>query len=1451
MRRLANLKIRTKLLVALLPLVIMVIASAIYGSIAMVRTDTEYSELIDKGEKALQSLTETRVRVNRFWQGLYKEIAQTDVDRKRLTETDLDKAAAEYNSLAQKALRESPDLTQLIEGALAVFNQAVSDAHAVRAAALANDDQKAMQLMRGGVDAELERARQATVDVLEQGATSVEKQSDDLTAATHRKVLITWLIIVFGLTPSFVLALYLAQREIVDVLLSFRGRILEVAEGRLDQPIPNLDCHNEIGEMSRALSTLQQVAREEEMHDWVKAQVAATKDRLQAAEDFPAFASMLLSRISDSIELLCGALYLGDQTHTRFARVGGFAIDGSGPPQEFALGEGLVGQAAIERRSLAVDAAEGSHVQISAGIGTITARHLLFLPVLSREEVAGVIVLAPAASLSQRQQALLEALIPTVAVNAEILAGNLETRRLLEHTQVQAATVAAAEERSRLILGSVGEGICGLDMEGLMSFINPAGAKMLGYEPGELIREPMHARIHYARPDGSRFPPEECPAFKTLMDGESRVAVDEVLWRKDGTSFPVEYTTTAIRRNGEVVGSVVAFRDITERREAEKRLQFTQYAVDNAADAVLWARPTDGGLEYVNEAACRNLGFSRQELLGMKITDFAVDFDSERLGTVVAALHEQPSATAESRQRAKDGHTFDAEVTIFLAEYLGRQMLVANVKDITQRKWAEAEIRKAKEAAEAATQAKSDFLANMSHEIRTPMNAIIGMTHLALKTELSRKQADYLTKVKSAAHSLLGIINDILDFSKIEAGKLDMERADFRLENVLDNLCTIVSQKAQDKNLEFLISAHHDVPQNLVGDPLRLGQILINLVNNSVKFTERGEVVVNVAVVDQEADRVKLKFSVRDSGIGMTPEQSAKLFQAFSQADTSTSRKYGGTGLGLSISKRLVEMMGGTVWVESEYGKGSTFHFTASFGIGSPDSERKRFIPDLARIRALVVDDNAQAREILTDVLSGFALRAESVSSGEEAIKELADADAKDPYQLVLMDWHMPGMDGLQTSRAILRGGRLQHVPKIAMVTAFGRDDVRSQAEEIGIQSYLTKPVNPSLLYDTLMEFFGVPGQEEDRLPAVQAKGNSEDATGIRILLVEDNEMNQQVATELLESAGAIVTVANHGGEAVKLLTGVEQPPPFDVVLMDLQMPVMDGMTATKLIRSDPKLQKLPIIAMTAHALAEERQRCLDAGMNDHVSKPIDPDALFATLARWVKRGKIPAPAERPAKQEPAKQETTPGEEVVPEIAGISIADGLKRVAGNKRLYRSLLSQFAEKQVDASSQISDALKSGDRQLAERLAHTVKGVAGTLGMTGIQVAAASIEKEIREQGSATPGLLQELASMLSSQAQAIRQALHETAPAQANGASKASFNGEAASAAIARLSTLLEASDGDAGEAFATLQDAVASRVDENLLSALGAAISDFDFEGAIAKLQEVAKETSSNGRETL
>jgi PAS domain S-box-containing protein len=886
----------------------------------------------------------------------------------------------------------------------------------------------------------------------------------------------------------------------------------------------------------------------------------------------------------------------------------------------------------------------------------------------------------------------------------------------------------AEEERTRvsrqmrLLMDSTGEGIYGIDLQGNCTFINRATVEMIGYRPEEVLGRNMHDLVHHYKPDGSEYPVEECPIYRAFKRGEGCRVDAEVMWRRDGTLIPVEYSSFPILEDGKITGAVVAVSDIAERKRLE--------------------------------------------------------------GELIAA----------------------------------------------------------KEAAEAATRAKSDFLANMSHEIRTPMNAIIGMTHLALKTDLSPKQEDYLTKVKAAAHALLGIINDILDFSKIEAGKVDMEKADFCLEELLDNLSTIVGQKAQDKDLEFLISTQHDLP-NLVGDPLRLGQILINLVNNAVKFTEHGEVAVCVVMEEQVLNRAKLKFSVRDTGIGMTPDQMARLFQAFSQADTSTTRKFGGTGLGLSISKRLVEMMDGGIWVESNYGAGSTFHFTAWFGIGSGKLERKRFIPDLAGVRVLVVDDNAQAREILTDALRGFALRAQSASSGEDAIRVLAASDAEDPYRLVLMDWRMPGMDGLEASQLIKRGDRLKQVPKIVMVTAFGRDDIRARAEKIGIDGYLLKPVNPSTLYDTLMNLFAVPGQEGGQVSSAKEAAASPDARGVRVLLVEDNELNQQVASELLESAGATVTIAHNGREAVRILTEGDQPPTFDVVLMDLQMPEMDGFTATKLLRAEPRFRGLPIVAMTAHALVEERQRCLDAGMNDHLSKPIDPDALFSTLMRWAK------PRPKPAVESQAPPPTTRAvkDVILREIAGVNLTDGLKRVAGNRRLYRDLLGQFAAKQGDAATQISAAIESGDLKLAERVAHTVKGVAGNIGIVEIQSAAQKLEKALREGSDSVPALLQEFAASLSTQVHAIEEALRKSASAQSEDAPTPPFNREAVSGAIARLKTLLKASDGDAEEAFRSLQGVVAGVIEKPQLDALNASISDFDFEAALVKLDKIAELCARNG----
>ena len=1438
---LGNLKIRKKLLVALLPLALMVVAATLYSSIEMVRIDRLYTALIDRDVRALQNLTDARAKTTHFGELLYEEIAELDPNRTRAIDIALDQTVADYQAYEQEALQESPELSQQIVSAGAIFDGAVADARSTRDAALKNDSNAAMNEMRSTLDNELQRARNSLVDVISTLHGIVDRESRDLTVRTRRTFLITWMVIGLGLAVSFAFAVFIVQKEVADRLEEFRGHILDVAEDRLDRPITNLDRSDEIGDMSRALNMLQAAAQERQTQVWVKAEVAAITLRLQSAESFAEFAQILLSRIFESVSLLYGIFYLADADGKRFCPTGGFALEASAALKSFSLGEGMAGQAALEQRSLEVTATAENHVRISAGAAKITGRNLLFMPMVSHGKVAAVLELAPVDPLSSRQRELLTALLPVAALNAEILYGTLETKKLLEHTQVQAATVAAAEERSRLILASVSEGIFGLTTEGVISFVNPAAAAMIGYPAEDLVGQAMHDRVHYARADGTIIPHDECSMFKTAKDGKSRLIADEILWRKDGTNFPVEYSTTPIMRDGQVTGSVVAFRDITRRKEAEKRLQFTQHAVDHAAETIFWVRPSEGGIEYANDAACRVLGFNRKELMGMNIAQLNPDFSAEKLAGLLTELHEKGVSTWETRHTARDGRLIDVEVTAYLAEYLDRQMLVVNVKDITERKWAEEEMRRAKEMAEAATRTKSDFLANMSHEIRTPMNAVIGMTHLALKTELTAKQHDYLSKIKSAAQTLLGILNDILDFSKIEAGKLDMEKTNFRLEEVLDNLSSIVGQKVQEKNLEFLISAQHDLPPTLVGDPLRLGQILINLVNNAVKFTERGQIVVTVALEERVSDRVKVKFSVCDSGIGMTAEQSARMFQAFSQADTSTTRKYGGTGLGLSISKKLVELMDGTIWVESEYGKGSTFYFTGWFGVGSDESDRKRFIPDIAGLHALVVDDNAQAREILTDSLRAFALRADAVSSGEDAIRELVSTDSVDPYQLILMDWHMPGMDGLQASRIIKRSDRLRHIPKIAMVTAFGREDVREQAEEIGIDTYLLKPVNPSLLHDALMDMFGVPVEKASAPSAAIEESRFHDARGVRVLLVEDNEMNRQVATELLESAGAAVTVAMHGGEAVKLLTEGPLPPAFDVVFMDLQMPEMDGFTATKLLRADARFQSLPIIAMTAHALVEERQRCLEAGMNDHVSKPIDPDALFATLARWTKRSSVNGAKTEPKAPAPAV--------VVPEVEGVDTASGLRRVADNKQLYRSLLGQFAEKQGEAGARMIAAVEKGDPKLAQQIAHTVKGVAGNLGITKVQFAAANIERAFREQEGAVPSLLEDFDFLLRQQTHAIVEALKQTEPAAVDGGS-AKFDRDATAAAMVKLKGLLEESDGAAEDAFSELRTALGGEVDTKTLNTMAKAIRDFDFEVAQAKLEEIDTKIKANEGQT-
>jgi len=700
---------------------------------------------------------------------------------------------------------------------------------------------------------------------------------------------------------------------------------------------------------------------------------------------------------------------------------------------------------------------------------------------------------------------------------------------------------------------------------------------------------------------------------------------------------------------------------------------------------------------------------------------------------------------------------------------------------------------------------------------------------LCLRTELTAKQRDYVGKIHNAGTSLLSIINDILDFSKIEAGRLDIENVTFELDSVMNNISTVVAQKIHDKGLELLFQASPDIPHVLLGDPLRLGQVLINLLGNAVKFTERGEIHLISELLERTGDKVKLRFSVKDTGIGMTKEQSNRLFQAFSQADTSTSRKYGGTGLGLAISKRLVELMGGSIWVVSEPDSGSTFSFTGWFGLS--EATARKVVPiRLGSLKVLVVDDNAAAREVLQEHLRAIGAEIELVASGAEAIAAVRRADADRPFDVILLDWRMPGIDGVETARRIRADGSLKSIPAIVIVTAFGREEVRGEVELAGINGFLIKPVNQSTLINVLAEIFA----PEHMMAAREAvKATAYDLNGLRVLLAEDNAINQQIAVELLEGVGASVDVADNGREAVEKLLASTGDLPYDAVLMDLQMPEMDGYQATARIRAEPRFADLPIVAMTAHAMAEERDRCLAAGMRAHITKPIDPELLYRTLMQFYRPGRAVA-----ASAITLDHSSSPNAPF--DVAGLDVVDGLRRVAGNVKLYRSLLGQFVEQQADAVSRISVSVEQQDFALAERLMHTLKGVSGNLGAKTTNELAAELEislrnRDVRSLDAGLPRLSIELARTM----EAIRNSL--AADSIDPRPLLVAFDRTETIARLKHLKQLLADDDGAALEQLLDARERFQGTLSDAELNTLERAVRNFDFTAALDCLADIAQ----------
>jgi PAS domain S-box-containing protein len=1055
-----------------------------------------------------------------------------------------------------------------------------------------------------------------------------------------------------------------------------------------------------------------------------------------------------------------------------------------------------------------------------------------------------------------------------------------------------------SEERVRLLLDSTAEAIYGLDLKGNCTLCNEACVRLLGYSDArELLGQHMHNLMHHSHPDGTPYPVEQCRIYQAFQKGEGSHVDDEVIWRKDGTSFPAEYWSYPISRNGKVIGSVVTFMDITKRRQAENELaeraalaaltadvgvaltrgddlpallqqcsealvqyldvafariwtlnaeanvlelrasagiythldggharvpvgkfkigRIAQERTPHLTNAVVgdpqvgdqdWARregmvafagyplivggevrgvmamfarrplpPTTlqilatvadeiaAGIariaaqealhrakEEAEEAARWNrlivqtthdgfgvmdetgrvidwnpqaellLGWSRAEILGRQLFDTIIPAEDRRFHHEGLARFLATGAglsvtqLQEVRFLHRDGHVFEMELSVTPICVGGRYFFPGFMRDITERKRAQAEQIRVKEAAEAASRAKSEFLANMSHEIRTPMNGILGMTELALDTDLSAEQREYLQMVKSSADGLLTVINDILDFSKVEAGKLDLENVEFSLHEDVGGAMRTLAVRAQQKGLELACRISPEVPEALVGDPGRLRQVLVNLVGNAIKFTDRGEVIVDVELEQRVNSLVRLQFRVTDTGIGIAPDKLEKIFEAFSQADSSTTRKYGGTGLGLAITSRLVALMGGRVWVESEPGAGSSFHFTAGFEVGNGSVSRRVRIPPavLQELPVLVVDDNATNRRILEEVLLRWGACPTLVEDGTRALTLLGEAAARgEPFRLALLDANMPEMDGFELARSIGADPRLSGTP-VVMLTSGGRVGDQVRCRELGVAAYLLKPVTQGDLLDAVARALHVTLER----PPVKAPHPARpgESPGVRILLAEDNPVNQRLAVRLLEKQGHAVTIAANGREALAAL----ERGPFDVVLMDVQMPEMDGFEATAAIREKERATggHLPVVAMTAHALTGDRERCLAAGMDGYVSKPVRAEELARAIGKAVTTN--------------GRHAAVPREEA----AGDPVFDragALKRTGEDAALLGELAELFLSECPKSVTAIGQAIARNDANALHRAAHMLKGSVSNLCAPTAVSAALRLETIARE------------------------------------------------------------------------------------------------------------------------
>jgi PAS domain S-box-containing protein len=930
-------------------------------------------------------------------------------------------------------------------------------------------------------------------------------------------------------------------------------------------------------------------------------------------------------------------------------------------------------------------------------------------------------------------------------------------------------------------------------------------------------------------------------------------SMTEFLWA-EGLPYSMAFFLVCLLS---MVGTFMRAGFLQERKEAVLALRKSEERfrgiVETSHDWI-WEMDLSGWITYSSPRIREILGYSVEEAYGKRIFDLMSYNDARTAwGHFMKAV--ENAAAVEHHENAfqhKAGLRVVLESNMVPMEGDSGELLGFRgiARDVTEKKIVLSQLETARKEAENASRAKGEFLARMSHEIRTPMNAVIGMCHLALKTALTPKQFDYLTKIQSSANSLLGVINDVLDFSKIEAGKLDMERVRFNLETTLTNVASVNSIAASDNGLEFLLDMGKDVPLDLVGDPLRLGQVLTNLVSNAIKFTSSGEVIVSVKLVKGSGEKSRIRFAVKDSGIGISSSDLAKLFNPFSQADGSITRKYGGTGLGLSISNKLVQLMGGEMHVESEPGRGSIFSFELEFERHRTDSAAEHLsFTGLEGTRVLVADDNFTSRAILKEVLESLRFDVTLAESGEEAV-DLVQKTAE-PFKVVLLDWRMPGLDGLACARHI-RQLDLPVRPTILIITAYGREEVLGEIPSEIIDGVLLKPVARSLLLNTILdalpEYSSRP-EQESRIIQIDTAQLRQELADTSVLVVEDNKINRQIAKELLEGVGVRVTLAGDGLEALALVENYD----FDLIFMDIQMPRMDGLEACRRIRQLQHKKQPPVVAMTAHALAGDRETSLRAGMNDHITKPIDPDELYAALANWIKRNHAPegadgiassAEMELPQPDDAGDDADQPYSSRYADAPLLDFESGLKRIKGNRKLYNGLLREFADEFATYPQTIRQYIGQDMPDEARRVNHALRGVAGNIGAKRLYNISIEISDCLKEQLLECAPLVTELGS---SMLMTLREIEHYLETLEAEHAPESGHvSSEGLAEQVEKLRALLKVHDTRALESVEGLKS-VLQGSQPDIYDDLVRALNKFDFKAALKLLDRIHLQTEENG----